>query len=161
MDQTAREELVSESTPQGETRMASTSSAGQGTALSEAAENGQQSSESADVAQERPAADTAAGTAETTLSKSQQRKLARKERLAATKPERRAREKAAKKERLAEKRRLVEEEGADPYEIGLAKKKKPRKGERFNANVVIDLGFDNKMSEKVSIRHVKLPQFVF
>lgn len=90
-------------------------------------------------------------TAERAISKSKQRKLAKQERLAATKTERRAREKAAKKEKLAEKRRLVEEEGADPHEIGLAKKKKPRKGDKFNANVVIDLGFDDKMSEKVSL----------
>lgn len=87
-----------------------------------------------------------------TLSKSQQRKLARQEKMAALKPERRAREKAAKKERRAEKRRLVDEEGADPYEIGLKKQKKPKKAEKFNANIVIDLGFDDKMSEKVGRR---------
>lgn len=85
-----------------------------------------------------------------TLSKHQQRKIARQERLLATKSERRAREKAAKKERKAEKRRLVEEEGADPYEIGLKKVKKVKTVHKFNANVVIDLGFDDKMSEKVS-----------
>lgn len=71
--------------------------------------------------------------------------------MAALKPERRARDKAAKKERKAEKRRLVEEEGADPYEIGLKKHKKAKKAEPFNANIVIDLGFDDKMSEKVCV----------
>jgi hypothetical protein len=87
---------------------------------------------------------------QTQLSKNQQRKLARKERLAADKGDRRAREKAARKDRKAEKRRLVEEEGADPYEIGLAKKRhKSNEVKRFDATVVVDLSFDDKMNEKV------------
>ncbi|KAK9899670.1 hypothetical protein P389DRAFT_191984 [Cystobasidium minutum MCA 4210] len=103
--------------------------------------NGQASSSTATAA--------ASGDSSTpALSKSQQRKRARQEKMAALKPERRARDKAAKKERKAEKRRLVEEEGADPYEIGLKKHKKAKKAEPFNANIVIDLGFDDKMSEK-------------
>lgn len=100
-----------------------------------------------------PAATLDGGTPATqTLSKNQQRKLERQEKLAATKHERRAREKAARKERQAEKRRMVEEEGADPVEIGLRKKarisgsvKRP-----FNATIIIDLGFDDKMTAKVS-----------
>lgn len=135
--------------------VASTSTAALNAVTSVLAENGQHASEPVangldNNEQSTPGATTDTPTAsEPTLSKSKQRKLARQERLAASKPERRAKERAAKKEKLAEKRRRVEEEGADPYEIGLAKKKKPRKGVSFNANVVIDLGFDDKMSEKV------------
>ena len=95
---------------------------------------------------------TAAESSTTTLSKSQQRKKARQEKMAALKPERRARDRAHKKEKKAEKRRLVEEEGADPYEIGLKKmNKRVKRAEPFKANIVIDLGFDDKMSEKVCL----------
>lgn len=90
------------------------------------------------------------------LSKSQQKKLARKAKLEADKPARRAREKAARKENRAAKRKLVEEEGADPIALGLHKKQRTLNGKPtpFDANIVIDLSFDDKMTEKV---HLSIP----
>jgi tRNA (guanine9-N1)-methyltransferase len=96
--------------------------------------------------------DNAASTeTQPTLSKSQQKKLARKAKIEAERPARRAREKAARKEKRAVKRKLVEEEGADPIAIGLHKKPRTVNGQKhpFNANIVIDLSFDDKMTEKV------------
>lgn len=87
------------------------------------------------------------------LSKSQQKKRQREAQRLAGKAERRARERAARKEKRAGKRKLVEEEGADPVELGLVKR--PRYVEHpepFDATVVIDLSFDDKMTDKVSIR---------
>lgn len=83
------------------------------------------------------------------LSKSAQKRAERKERLAATKLERRAKEKAAKKEKRrikAEKRAAGELDSADEAESE-RKKKKPKL--EFGGRVLIDLGFDDKMLEKV------------
>lgn len=80
-------------------------------------------------------------------SKSSLKKAARREKFAAQKLERRAKEKLARKEKKrvkAEKRaagELDEDEEPQP--------KKRRVGPPFGGRVVIDLGFDEKMTEKV------------
>ncbi|KAG8763587.1 tRNA (guanine(9)-N(1))-methyltransferase [Ceratobasidium sp. 423] len=86
-----------------------------------------------------------------TLSKSAQKRLARAERLAQLKLERRARE----KEQKATKRKEREERiaaGEDPGPSDAKKRRVSREGQGpvrpFNARIVIDLGFDEKMSEK-------------
>ncbi|KAJ7462156.1 guanine-1-methyltransferase-domain-containing protein [Mycena latifolia] len=79
-------------------------------------------------------------------SKSSLKKAARREKFAVQKLERRAKEKLAKKEKnriKAEKRaagELVEDDKPPP--------KKRRVGPRFGGRVVVDLGFDEKMTEK-------------
>ena len=84
----------------------------------------------------------------TPLSKSAQKKAIKAERYAAFKLERRAREKEAKKQKrrlLAEKRTLAPDDGdseAPPI------KKKPRVA-ALGARIIIDLGFDDKMTDKV------------
>ena len=86
------------------------------------------------------------------LSKNQQRRQRREAQRLANKPDRRAKERAMRKEKKAEKRRLVEEEGADPVEIGLQKKRARTESiVPFDATVVIDLSFDDKMSDKVCV----------
>lgn len=94
---------------------------------------------------------TAPGENKPAISKNQQKKLARAAKIAAERPARRAREKAARKENRAAKRKLVEEHGADPVAVGLHKKSRTIDGQRkpFDANIVIDLSFDDKMVEKV------------
>ncbi|KAJ7437076.1 guanine-1-methyltransferase-domain-containing protein [Mycena galericulata] len=79
-------------------------------------------------------------------SKSSLKKAARREKFAAQKLERRAKEKLAKKEKKrvkAEKRAAgeLDEEGEPPA-------KKRRVGPPFGGRVVVDLGFDEKMTEK-------------
>ncbi|KAJ6515396.1 guanine-1-methyltransferase-domain-containing protein [Mycena sanguinolenta] len=79
-------------------------------------------------------------------SKSSLKKAARRERIAATKLERRAKEKAAKKEKKrikAEKRAAGELDSDDEPQP-----KKRRIGPSFGGKVVVDLGFDEKMTEK-------------
>jgi tRNA (guanine9-N1)-methyltransferase len=80
-------------------------------------------------------------------SKSSLKKAARRERLAALKLERRAKEKLAKKEKKrvkAEKRAAGElDEDDEPPP------KKRRVGPPFGGRVVVDLGFDEQMTEKV------------
>lgn len=104
------------------------------------------------------------------MSKNQQKKLARAARAEATKMERRRKEREQRKAKRAEKRRLVRDEGADPVALGLVKKHKRRRLEYnddpgthgpadsssalpprvpFDASIVIDLSFDDKMTEKV------------
>lgn len=81
-------------------------------------------------------------------SKSSLKKAAKAERFAAVKLERRAREKEAKKRKkllIAEKRAAGE---IDEDEEERARRKKKQKLE-FGGTVVIDLGFDDKMNEKV------------
>ena len=89
------------------------------------------------------------------LSKSAQKRLARSERFAQVKLERRARE----KEEKAAKRKEREEREAAGEDVGPPEAKKrrvTREGEGpvkpFGARIVIDLGFDEKMTEKVSLR---------
>ncbi|CAE7211117.1 unnamed protein product [Rhizoctonia solani] len=84
-----------------------------------------------------------------TLSKSAQKRLAKAERFAQLKLERRARE----KEQKVAKRKEREERIAAGEEPGPsdAKKRKVSRGgpvRPFNARIVIDLGFDEKMTEK-------------
>lgn len=82
-------------------------------------------------------------------SKSSLKKAARREKIAATKLERRAKEKLAKKEKKrikAEKRAAGELDSDDE-----PKPKKRRVGPPFGGRVVVDLGFDEKMSEKVRV----------
>ncbi|CDO68447.1 hypothetical protein BN946_scf184760.g3 [Trametes cinnabarina] len=97
-------------------------------------------------------ASPAADTPSQPLSKKAQKKLAKAAYLAERKKERRA----AEKERRKEKKRLLAEKRAagelDPEEVAqLQKRKRQRtdKGPRtfFNARVVVDLGFDEMMTE--------------
>jgi hypothetical protein len=88
------------------------------------------------------------------LSKSQQKKAAKAARFAEYKIERRAREKEAKKRKKqerAQKRAAGElHSGEDDDEDEQdRKKKKAKRGQPFGATVVVDLGFDDKMTDKV------------
>lgn len=96
------------------------------------------------------------------LSKKALKRKLKAERFQASKLERRAREKAAKKEKKqARKERMEngEQNSADEEAEEREKKRRKirkvdkeegsRKGEVFNARVVVDLGFDEMMSEKV------------
>ncbi|KAG9101999.1 tRNA (guanine(9)-N(1))-methyltransferase [Ceratobasidium sp. UAMH 11750] len=85
------------------------------------------------------------------LSKSAQKRQAKVERFAQLKQERRARE----KEEKALKRKEREEQAAAGEDVGPSDSKKrrvTREGEGpvlpFNARIVVDLGFDEKMTEK-------------
>lgn len=82
------------------------------------------------------------------LSKSALKKAAKAERYAIYRSERRAREKEARKEKKrirAEKQAAGEPDGDDEHE---SRQKKRIKLE-FGGRVVIDLGFDDKMTDKV------------
>lgn len=90
------------------------------------------------------------------LSKKGQKKLARAARYQEAKLERRAKE----KERKKEKKRLAREETARKREAGepVSEDERPRKrakttvAEPFGARVVVDLGFDDKMTDKVRLK---------
>ena len=85
------------------------------------------------------------------LSKSALKKAAKEKRYAAYRSERRAREKEAKKEKKrirAEKRAAREIDDDDDLDEHEGRQKKKIKLE-FGGKVVIDLGFDDKMTEKV------------
>lgn len=89
-------------------------------------------------------------------SKSALKKAAKAERLAAQKLERRAREKEAKKEKRrtrAAKRAAGEldsaEEAAEEAERRAKRARTSRPTKFFNARVVVDLAFDEKMTDKV------------
>ncbi len=82
------------------------------------------------------------------LSKNALKKAAKGERYAAFKLERRAREKEVRKEKKrihAEKRAAGELNDDDEHERGQKKKIKLD----FGGRIVIDLGFDDKMTDKV------------
>jgi hypothetical protein len=84
------------------------------------------------------------------MSKKAMKKMAKAERIAATKLERRAREKEARKEKkriLAEKRAAGELSEDDEETRRRAKRPKID----FAGKVVVDLGFDELMSDKVSL----------
>jgi tRNA (guanine9-N1)-methyltransferase len=92
-----------------------------------------------------------------TPSKSSLKKAAKAERLAAVKLERRAREKAArklKKRTTAEKRAAGELDSDEEKEAAARAAKRARltgKKQPFGARVVIDVAFDDKMSERVRL----------
>lgn len=89
-------------------------------------------------------------TEQKTMSKNAQKKAAKAERFAALKLERRAREKEAKKEKKrqrAEKRAAGEL--ADSEDEEKKRQAKKRKLE-FGGRVIVDLGFDDMMNDKVS-----------
>lgn len=95
--------------------------------------------------------DTGSST-EIATSKNSLKRAAKAKRYAATKLERRAREKQAKKE----KKRLIARNRAegtiDESDIANSRTKRRRTeapSERFGGRVVVDLGFDDKMSDKV------------
>lgn len=81
--------------------------------------------------------------------RNQQKKLLRKQAYEREKPERRARERAAKKDKAAEKRKLVE--------LGVIErpvdKRRAKNGPKtpYGARIVIDVGFDDKMTDKVRV----------
>lgn len=75
------------------------------------------------------------------------KRLARQQKLEAERPARKARDKALRKEKVAEKRKLIE---LGVIERPISKKamlSAPR--HPFDATVVLDLGFDDLMNEKV------------
>lgn len=103
------------------------------------------------------------------LSKNAQKKLAKQQRLAATRIERKAREKAAKKEkRERRKSERCEAEGGGEAEDAETRQRKrvkvlhdakgkgklmsvqPGRRGTFKCQLVIDLGFDDKMTDRVS-----------
>ncbi|KAF7302127.1 SAM-dependent MTase TRM10-type domain-containing protein [Mycena indigotica] len=80
------------------------------------------------------------------MTKSAMKKAARRERIAAQRGEKRAREKEVRK---AKKREREERRAAGELEEDdLPKAKRRRVGPPFGGRVVIDLGFDNSMTEK-------------
>jgi tRNA (guanine9-N1)-methyltransferase len=84
------------------------------------------------------------------ISKNAMKKAAKAERFAALKLERRAREKESRKEKKrqkAEKRAAGELEEEEEAETN-RRTKKPRL--QFGGTVVVDLGFDDMMNDKVS-----------
>lgn len=84
------------------------------------------------------------------LSKNAQKKMAKAEKFAALKLERRAREKEAKKEKKrerAEKRAAGELDSEDDEE---KKRQLKKRKVEFGGLIVVDLGFDDMMNEKVS-----------
>jgi tRNA (guanine9-N1)-methyltransferase len=90
-----------------------------------------------------------------TLSKKAQKKALKAERYAAQKLGRRAREKEAKKEKrrvLAEKRAAGELEENDDVERN-GRKRARVGGNAFGGRVILDLGFDSMMREKVGLVH--------
>jgi hypothetical protein len=95
-----------------------------------------------------------------TLSKSAQKKAIKAERYAALKLERRAREKEAKKQKkrlLAEKRAAADGGDDDERDVLLDSERASRRkrsrvdGNSFGARIVVDLGFDDKMTDKVCV----------
>jgi len=90
------------------------------------------------------------------LSKKAQKRAAKAEHFAATKLERRAREKQARKEkkRQTAAKRAAGELDEDEASLDASREKKKRRianvESPFGGRVVVDLGFDDKMSEKVS-----------
>jgi hypothetical protein len=95
------------------------------------------------------------------LSKKAQKKALKAERYAAQKLERRAREKEAKKEKkrvLAEKRAAGEVEENGDIEGNKRKRARVGGGNVFGGRIVLDLGFDSMMREKVGlVRQIKHP----
>ncbi|KAJ7167664.1 guanine-1-methyltransferase-domain-containing protein [Mycena filopes] len=79
-------------------------------------------------------------------SKSSLKKAARREKFAATKLERRAKEREAKKEKKRVK--AAKRAAGELSEEDAPKAKKRRVGPPFGGRIVIDLGFDHKMTEK-------------
>jgi hypothetical protein len=89
------------------------------------------------------------------LSKNARKKLLKAERFAASKAERRARDKEKKKER-AEKRRAGDPDALEDAEERRAKRRKVEVTKHapkipFKARIVVDLAFDDKMTEKVKL----------
>ena len=106
---------------------------------------------------ESPAAsaDSPAPTEGQPLSKKAQKRLAKAAYIAERKKERRAAEKERRKEKkraLAEKRAAGELDGEEEEAARDRKRQKTEQGPRtaFNARVVVDLGFDENMTENVS-----------
>lgn len=83
------------------------------------------------------------------LSKNAQKRAARATRLRELKLERRAREKEAKKQRRRERTLAIA--NGEPEGINSRKRRRTAEPEIFNARVVVDLGFDELMSDKVGV----------
>lgn len=102
-------------------------------------------------ASEPPSTTATSSTSDPPLSKNAIKKAAKAERFAAYKLERRAKEKAKNKEKKAvraAKRAAGELDEADLKSE--RQNKKPKTKSSFGGRVVVDLGFDDKMTEKVS-----------
>ena len=85
------------------------------------------------------------------LSKRAKKRLAKSAMIQEKKLERRRREKAAKKEKKRERRERVEAGDVDEEEPIRKKQKINGPKQPFSARIVVDLGFDDKMFEKVRI----------
>jgi tRNA (guanine9-N1)-methyltransferase len=97
-----------------------------------------------------PPAEQPTRSAEKPLSKNALKKIAKAEKFAALKQERRAREKEAKKEKKrerAEKRAAGELDSEDDED---KKRQLKKRKVQFGGHIVVDLGFDDMMNEKVS-----------
>ena len=89
------------------------------------------------------------------LSKNAQKRALKMAKVEERKLERRAKEKAAKKEKKRKRAERIAA-GEQPSEDEMAQKraKMSQVKEPFSARVVLDLGFDDKMSDKVRCLHV-------
>ena len=95
------------------------------------------------------------------MSKNAIKKAAKAERLAALKLERRAREKEAKKEK---KRIRAEKQAAgelDELQEEETKRRMKKPKLEFGGTVIVDLGFDSMMNDKVSSTVIYDPVFSF
>lgn len=94
------------------------------------------------------------------MSKNAMKKAAKAERLAALKLERRAREKEAKKEkkRIRAEKRAAGELGDVEEDEAKIRMKRPKL--QFGGTVVVDLGFDSMMNDKVSSIIMYNPSFI-
>lgn len=83
------------------------------------------------------------------LSKKQQKKLAKQEKYAEFKIERRAKERAAKKRKRAERKEAIQNgQAVEP----LSKKRRPAQNEirAWDGTCILELAFDDKMTDKAS-----------
>ncbi|KZT53319.1 hypothetical protein CALCODRAFT_501271 [Calocera cornea HHB12733] len=101
-----------------------------------------------DFVRQEQASDIQPAGSEPVLSKNAQRRLRKAERQAALKAARKLKD----KEKKAEKKRKREEAIASGVQAPEPPRKRPRpppvEQKKFNARVIVDLGFDDKMSEK-------------
>ncbi|KAK1232103.1 tRNA (guanine(9)-N(1))-methyltransferase [Marasmius sp. AFHP31] len=103
-----------------------------------------------EVIVDEPVQDAEDEQSEPKLSKKGMKKAARRQAIQEQKKERRAREKEARKEKkkILHQKRLAGELDDDEKALLEQRAKKRRKLEPFGGKVVVDLGFDEKMSEK-------------
>lgn len=109
-----------------------------------------ESGDSPEILQTQPSLPESVTVPDQPLSKKALKRQLKAERFAEYKLEKRAREKEKKKEKK-EQLRLKRAAGEEPEEDGPSKKKPKVSGPPFEGRVVVDLGFDDKMTDKVSL----------